>query len=518
MRRLFPFFLVLVLAAFLTLAGCAGGGGGTDIGSGGSGGGGGTSGNGGGTGGGGGGTGGNGGGTGGGSGGTGGTGGTIASVNHVIIMFQENRSFDHYFWNMTNYRKANNIPINSGDGKIKDGSDPDAAKMSTNNISPATNAPIAPYHSGSVCTEDLTPDWAESHKEMDLQQPWNAGPASPMDGFVNTAYYLGQDLQAVSDQDGHRAMGYFDQGQLNYYYFMASQFAMGDMFFSPVPSRTSANRLYIHAATSQGYVHPDTTNLTQLNAKTIWRELDDAGVSWKIYISDWGINNFTFFQFFTDYSTRQSHVVSIDQYFSDAQNGTLPNVAFIETGMHTGRDEHPSNNPAPGIVAPKINIQTGAAWSAKLINAVMFNPDGSVSPSWKDSVFFWTFDEGGGAMDHVPPIPVDPPDGIKPVDFDTTKDCFGQPCSSFDFNISGFRVPNFIVSPFAKKNFVSHTPMDYTAILKFIETRWNLPPLTKRDASMPDMTEFFNFASPPWAVPPAPPAQITNSTCDFTKE
>jgi len=198
------------------------------------------------------------------------------------------------------------------------------------------------------------------------------------------------------------------------------------------------------------------------------------------------------------------------------QNGTLPAVSFIETGMHTGRDEHPTNNPGPGIPVPQneaIDVQSGAAWVAQIVNALMF------SPSWKDSVFFWMFDEGGGAFDHVPPIPVPNPDGIAPKDLDPTKDCFGQSCSSYDFNITGFRIPNFIVSPFAKKNYVSHTPMDYTAVLKFIETRFGLQPLTKRDAAMPDMTEFFDFGNGgPWATPPAKVTQRTDGACDFTQE
>lgn len=441
----------------------------------------------------------------------------IHAVNHVLIMMQENRSFDHYFWKMSDYRKKNGIPINSSDGKIKDGSDPDAAKMATNNISPATGQPIPPYHTGSICTEDLTPDWAESHKEMNLNDPGSAGPGSPMDGFVNVAYGLSRFYQILADQDGHRAVGYFDDGDLNYYYFMASQFAMGDMFFSPVPSRTSANRMYIHAATSQGYVHPDSSNVLQLQAKTIWRVLDEKNVSWKIYISDWDVNKWTFFNFFTDSNdpARRAKIVSIDEYFSDVANGTLPSVAFIESGMSTGRDEHPTNNPGVGIPVPAgqaIRVQSGAAWSAKIINALMN------SPSWKDSVFFWTFDEGGGAFDHVAPITVSNPDGVKPKDLDPLKDCFGQACSNFDFTISGFRVPNFIVSPFAKKHYVSHRAMDYTAILKFIETRWGLQSLTERDKSMPDMTEFFDFKNKPWATPPQPPAQNVNGVCDFTKQ
>ncbi len=445
--------------------------------------------------------------------------GDITAVNHVVMIMQENRSFDHYFGFMTQYRQAHGIPINSSDGKIRDLSDPAAQVAGSLNTAVGNPGPILPYHTGSVCTEDLTPDWAEAHHEMNDKDPAHILNA-PMDGFVQTAKNVSVALGpgVLVDQDGHRAMGIFDDSQLNFYYATASNFAMGDMFFSPIPTRTGSNRLYSHAATSAGRVHADTNTGGQLTAKTIWRALDEAGVSWKIYISDWNLNHFTFFDFFTDSNdpARQAKVVSIDQYFADVAAGTLPQVALIETGMASGRDEHPTNNPGVGIpvpIAQAINVQHGAAWVAQIINALEF------SPSWKDSVFFFAFDEGGGAFDHVPPVSFPSPDGIKPVDFAIPGDCLNDPTCNFDLNVTGFRVPNFIVSPFAKKNYVSHTPMDYTAILKFIETRFKVPPLTARDAAMPDMQEFFDFTNGgPWATPPPRVDQRTDGVCDFTQE
>ncbi|HET8668762.1 MAG TPA: alkaline phosphatase family protein [Terriglobales bacterium] len=435
----------------------------------------------------------------------------ITSVNHVVIMFQENRSFDSYFGQMTAYRTANAIPINSADGKINDLS---SGKFSNN--SPVAG-PIAPYHGGSICTEDLTPAWAESHKMMDLQNPSAAGPSSPMNGFVANAYGLSQYALTLgitlADQTGRRPMAYFDSNDLNYYYFMASNFAMGDMFFSPVPARTTENRLFIHAATSQGHVHDP---IGQLNAKTIWQELDAANLTWKIYVVDTNPATtpslYTYLAFFSYKNSPGvlAKIVPIDQYFADAQAGTLPNVAFIEAGQFSGRDEHPSNfNPTTKTLEP-VNVQTGAKYVSTIINAFM------ASPNYADGVFFWAMDEGGGLFDHVPPISVPNPDGIPPQDLNTDP-TLGLIDPTGDFTITGFRVPNFIVSPFAKKNFVSHTPMDYTAYLTFIEKRWNLAPLTRRDGSMPDMQEFFDFAGKPWATPPAPPAQNTNGVCDFTK-
>ncbi|PYQ44059.1 MAG: hypothetical protein DMG99_05085, partial [Acidobacteria bacterium] len=176
------------------------------------------------------------------------------------------------------------------------------------------------------------------------------------------------------------------------------------------------------------------------------------GVSWKIYSEE--KNLYTYLQDFAYYNQPgvSAKVVSIDQFFTDAAGGQLPGVAFIETGLHDGLSEHTSNfdpaQPQQGEVP--INVQVGAQFASKVINSVM------QGPSWTDSVIFFAHDEGGGFFDHVPPISVPSPDGIKPVDL-TSSDVPG------DFTLTASRVPNMVISPFAKKNFVSHTPMDYTA-------------------------------------------------------
>ena len=82
-----------------------------------------------------------------------------------------------------------------------------------------------------------------------------------------------------------------------------------------------------------------------------------------------------------------------------------------------------------------------------------------------------------------------------------------------DFDITGFRLPNFVVSPFAKLHFVDHQNIDTTAILAFIERRFNLRPLTKRDAAQPDISPMFDFANAPNVNPPVPPDQPTNGPC-----
>jgi phospholipase C len=194
-------------------------------------------------------------------------------------------------------------------------------------------------------------------------------------------------------------------------------------------------------------------------------------------------------------------VVSASDFLTDAAAGTLPAVSFIEPGYLSGQDEHPSSG---------TNVQVGASYVATLINGLMS------SPSWKDSAFILTYDEAGGTYDHVAPQPAVNPDGISPVDLATTDICYGDTTNPLcNFQYTGYRLPLLVVSPFTKKNYVSHTTADYTAILKFIETRFNLQPLTQRDAAQMDMTEFFDFNAVPWATPPTNiPTQPTSGVCN----
>ena len=91
--------------------------------------------------------------------------------------------------------------------------------------------------------------------------------------------------------------------------------------------------------------------------------------------------------------------------------------------------------------------------------------------------------------------------------------CVSQTGPTCSFDYTGYRVPLIVVSPFTKKNYVSHTVADTTAILKLIETRFGLAPLSGRDAAQIDMTEFFDFSNPSWMIPPVPPAQNTTGAC-----
>lgn len=430
---------------------------------------------------------------------TGTSSGSLQSINHIVVMAQENRSLDAYFGQLPAYWQANGFPAQQFDGMPANAANPTYDGTGT----------VAAFHVATECTENLTPSWDESHLDWSLNAPTSSTAA--MNGFVYNAAKYAMD-EGYYDTAGIRAMGYYDWTDLNYYYFMASNFATSDNWFSPAMDRTQVNRMYLFAATSQGYAYPpgtDAADANPLTAATIFDALTSAGISWKIYASDMdcGPNAnqpCTYLTQFAKYASPNplpSNVVAVSQFLTDAQNGQLPSVAFIEGGYDSGRDEHPDNN-----------VQTGAAYVESLINGFM------ASSSWSDSAFILTYDEAGGLYDHVPPVAMPNPDGIAPVDLEPGDICTVPGGANCNFNYTGFRVPMIVISPFTRKNYVSHTAADYTAILKLIETRFKLPALTQRDAAQMDMTEFFDFQNVPWATPPSPssiPAQATGGTCNY---
>jgi phospholipase C len=405
----------------------------------------------------------------------------LTVVNHIIFMMQENQSFDRYFGQLNAYRQSKGY-----------GADVNVTPANASQLSFDHSTTFTPFHMISMCTEDLSSYWNESHNDWNHFAPTTATPL--MDGYANSAG--GNSRNSVPpgfDINGQRVMGYYDDSDLPYYYFMATQFAMSDAWFSPLMSNTPSSRLYAMAATSHGVVNKP---LTQVKIDTIFDELERKGVSWKNYVPDYpngsSLKPFPIFAKFTG-----TKIVPMSQYFTDAKSGNLPQVAFIDRDSKSGLDEHPG---------PGISVQKGAAYVKTIIDALM------ASSNWDDSVFFFTYDEGGGFYDHVPPVATVSPDGILPV-LGTNDTCTATPGPMCDFVYTGFRLPNFVVSPFAKAHYVDHTNMDTTAILTFIEKRFGVAALTARDAAQPDISYFFDFAGKPNLTPPTPPSQPTNGPC-----
>lgn len=399
----------------------------------------------------------------------------LLNMKHIIIELQENRSFDNYFSKMNEYRQMNGVNDNAVDERSSTRALPDiAGKL------------ITPYHIQTVCEENLSPSWNAEHFDYHNGN---------MDNFLKSGNSIGY---SSYDPNGTRAISYYDWTDLPYYYSLAFQFATSDRWFSPLIGPTDPNRMYTFGATSLGWVatpHPPSGGFPNL---TIFDLLDQAGVSWKYYYQFASPLHITYWSI---YGRDPNKFVPIADYFNDVKSeSTLPSVVFIEEGNH---DEHPA--PDPGTSGQVEDIQQGAVVIKSFIDALMQNP------TWKTSAFILSYDEAGGLDDHVVPPAAAPPDGIPPIV------AIGTDASGL-FNQYGFRVPVIVVSPWSIPHFVSHVVRDHAAILKLIETRFSLPPLTARDDASDNMTEFFNFSSPAYMTPPTLPAQPTTASCNLSLE
>jgi phospholipase C len=306
---------------------------------------------------------------------------------------------------------------------------------------------------------------------------------------------------AQYDPTDSRPLGYYDWTDLPFYYELAAQFNTSDTFYSPAPDATVINRMYLFAGTSYGDIFtPGSNNLTWARP-TLFRYLQTAGISWRYYYQD----NTTFLTEWADWNDPpiQANVRNIQEWYnilaSPSADQDLPQVVFIERASATGYDEHPGNN-----------IQTGAARVQQIVTPLL------TSTAWPDSVFILSYDEGGGTFDHQPPVLVTPPDDKVPVPYQN------QPFIKGLFNVTGFRLPVMLVSPWLKPHTVWHMPTDYTSVLRLIETRFNLTHMTRRDLTSADLTDPtngpFDFSSPQMLQVPPLPTQPTNGTCNYQVE
>ncbi|MFZ0301833.1 MAG: alkaline phosphatase family protein [Terracidiphilus sp.] len=512
----------------------------------------------------------------------------LSKIQHVIFMLQENHSFDNYFGMLNPYRKTNGWDV-SEDGKeyTVDGIDD---KLDTISNEDDEGTVYNLYKFRTTCIDDDSSDWLASYGDVNRYNFLATRPIQ-MSGFVHTAEGYAKSCSNgtttcagdYTDTAGERAMGYYDQDFLNYYYYMASQFALSDRWFSPVASKSVPNRIAVFTGgTTQGLVHDPGANdhLPQLAINNIFEELDQAGVSWKIYYTVtegycldeddcsgtgsalYPAEHFSNLSYSTHYlyenpskaackaPTQPSsvvgdssnsfcidptHVAPLSQYYSDLTNGTLASFAFIEAGY--GRnDEHPGSEQT---------ILDGQAEVASIVNALM------KSTEWKNSVFFLSYDEGGGPYDHVPPVPGHSNDftdaslgtipdistiAVNPDSYNPCVPSGGTATLHCDLKTSdpgahsgdasaekgfaaqlGFRLPNIVISPFSRKHYVSHIPMDHTAVIKFVENRFisSSAHLTSRDAAQPDLLDFFDFTNTPWATPPSPPTPASEESLGY---
>jgi phospholipase C len=291
-------------------------------------------------------------------------------------------------------------------------------------------------------TYPLAPDFMGcSHPDPD--HSWEGGRVEynqgAMDGF----------LRAGMNDD--YAIGYYEENDRPFFNALARAYTTCDRFFAAIMAETYPNRIFQHAAQTDR-LH-NTLDLSTL--PTIWDRLIEEGISARYYFSDvsflalWGAKYLPIMRPYT-------------QFLADAAAGSLPSVAFVEPRFID------DDTGTSGSDHPHADVRVGDAFLADTFQAV------ASSPNWPTTVFIATYDEWGGFFDHVTPPRAAAPNDVDPDMVDGKA-------------LLGMRVPVVVASPFSRGDDASPRVVsdvfDHTSVLKLIEWRWHLQPLTARDAS-----------------------------------
>ncbi|HEV2669470.1 MAG TPA: alkaline phosphatase family protein [Gemmatimonadales bacterium] len=277
------------------------------------------------------------------------------------------------------------------------------------------------------------------------------------------------------------SIGYYEAGDLAFLGQAAPQWTAFDRYFCAIMAETFPNRVYQHAGQTDRLHN---TDLVLSTLPTIWDRLASRGLRGRYYFGDvpilglWGAKYVPISR-------------PLDAFFADCAAGTLPHVSFVDNAFlteftGTGSDDHPYND-----------IRAGEAFLNRVYTAV------TTSPQWANTVLVINFDEWGGFFDHVPPP-------VAPISA-------GDIAVGNTDGLRGFRTPTLLISPFARRAHVSHVVYDHTSVLRMIEWRWNLAPLTIRDATANNLADELDFGNPQleapaYAVPPIVPVACPMTT------
>lgn len=382
---------------------------------------------------------------------------TNSPIKHLVVIYQENRSYDNYFGTYPSAPGFNALPGTPKAEGIPDGS---------YNLDEKGNK-VAPFL---FTKEELqTPD--VDHGFDDMAKAANGG---KMDGF-----YMASENH--SKGTGRLAMGYYDYNALPAYWQYAQHFSMADHFFQPVFGPSTPGALYLVAAQSGNAGNPmkgdpvpaygplggdGGKRWEPLTYKNIGDELSAKGVSWGWYQGGFAAADNSYsshhnpFQYFSNYNNYAGNLKDYNDLEKDIDNHTLPAVTYVKGAY--GDDEHPGLGNQSSPTAEDFSVET--------INDIM------KSDYWKDTAIIVTYDESGGYWDHVAPPQLQPsPDGLAGA---------------------GPRIPALVISPYSKQNYVGHEQYDSTSILKFIEWNWGVDALNNRDASANNLLDLMDFSNP----------------------
>lgn len=356
-------------------------------------------------------------------------------VRHVVVLMRENRTFDHLF------------------ARLHDEGQPatDAQPAGFSNPDLYGHA-IASHHARTTCIdEDADHQWDAMHEMVH---------GGAMDGFVRSAAHS-------TDTRGQFAMSTYDASDLPFYNWLATTFALADRHFPSAQSGTDPNRDFLLLGTNAG-IRETGSDTPDPSTPSIFRALMDAGFTWGVYSDGLPLGNAL------GWDNDEPGVHPLGDFLVALDHGSLPNVAFVD-GID-GEDDD-------GATA---DLQVGEAWLRRIYRHAIR------SPQWLRTAMVWTYDEGGGFADHVPP-----PSACAP----------SHSRRDSEYTELGPRVPLVVISPYAKPHYVSHVVEDHTAITRFIEVVFGLPAMTARDANSGALLDLFDFScGSTFATPPDGPA------------
>lgn len=361
---------------------------------------------------------------------------TATPIQHLVVVMQQNHTFDNYFGT---YPGVNGFP-------------PDTC-MPISLSNPGSMDCVAPFSIDSYPIEDL------SHSSATFKHQYQNG---KMNGFVDALNRL--------NQDGPLTMGYYGEESVPYYWNLADQFVLFDNYFSSAHTGSITNRMF----SVSGRPGDEFNRIPEKgfgDIPTIFDKLQERGITWKYYIKDYdpslnyrNLQELDYlppqvqwvpllgFDRFLDDPELFSHIVDLDEYYIDLENGTLPSVSYV---LLMGATEHPLSD-----------LSLGQRTMRTMVQMLM------QSDVWNSSALLITYDDWGGWYDHVAPPQVD----------------------NYGY---GFRVPALLISAYARQGYIDHTQLDHTSILKFIEENWDIQPLAERDAKANNFLSAFDFISPP---------------------
>ena len=303
--------------------------------------------------------------------------------------------------------------------------------------------------------------------------------------------YNGGKLDGFYEASDEFALGYYLEKDVEFLSPAAREYMTYDRYFASILSSTYPNRNYMISAQCGGQ-KTNELPLTSLGNQweTIFDRAKARGVSSAYYVVD--------LPFPALYGTRGLQWIRpIEQFYVDAAAGNLPQIAYVDPPFLDGGggdglsgDEHPHGD-----------IRIGQSYMAEVADAFLH------SPQYQRGAMFINYDEWGGFFDHVSPVFV--PDDRSSKNLDE------------DFGITGFRIPNAVLSPFTRGGGVSHATVTHESILKLISYRFGLGYLNKRHRYASQIGRTFNFDSPDPEVPelprPAPPLALTCTAQGLTR-